>query len=121
MSEQQDERISERRLGQEEEQETLYSTASYDALDPEKEGRWFVHEGKALVWTDDEGGAGIAWTGQTPDNQRIWKHFQVSKLANVPAGVAYQLAMRSLPEEPEEQGGTLDQANDAFENLMHGG
>lgn len=113
------EQISERHLGQDEEQETVYEVASYAALAPETEGRWFVLEGKALVWTDDVDGAGIAWVSQTEENQRLWRHFQLSKTAGVPAGVAYQLALNSVGDQ-EEQSGALSGANSAFENMMPG-
>lgn len=112
------ERPSERRLGQDEEQETLYSPSGYGPLDPSRRGRWFVLGGSAVVWTDDEDGAGVAWTRQSPESQEAWQHLQVSSSAGVPAGVAYQLALRIAGDSAgEEQSGELHGAEEAFEAL----
>lgn len=103
-------------FGIDQEQDLLYAPAGYDVLDREKEGRWFVLEDSAVVWTDDDNGAGVSWLGQTDENQRIWQHFQVAKSAGLPAGVAYQAAFDSV-EGVSQEYGKLDKAVSALDKL----
>lgn len=102
--------------GEDLEQDTVHAPPSYGQLIPENEGRWFVLEDQAVVWTDDMEGAGIAWAAQTDENQRLWKHFSSAKSAGFSAGVAYQLALMSV-EGAEEDTGKLSGASEAFDSM----
>ena len=103
-------------FGIDQEQDLLYSPEAYELLDKSKIGRWFVLEDTAVVWTDDDDGAGISWLRHTEENQRIWQHFQVAKSAGLPAGVAYQAARDSVIDVTEEYG-KLDKAASELDKL----
>jgi hypothetical protein len=114
-----EEKISDRRLGEVEEQETIYSPAAYGLMDPAVEGRWTLLGGGAMLWTDDANGAGVLWLRQTDLTQGLWRHFQLAKSAGVPAGVAYQLAVvKAGPSAAAEKSGPLSGAADQFSAAM---
>lgn len=66
----------------------------YPAMRKEDEGVWRLvldesDDPIGVVWTNYSDGAGVLWVTQTPEAEKLLRHFQEAVLANVPAGYAY--------------------------------
>jgi hypothetical protein len=94
----------------------------YAPLDPTKEGAWRIlsEEGRpvALLWSDFEDGAGIAWVEQTDLVMQVRKLLSTMKLMGRPAGIAYAMAdtIEGTDFGPDQYG-ILSDAKSAFSKI----
>lgn len=74
----------------------------YDSYDETREGVWRTYAESdeedpiAIIWTDNDKGAGIMWTKQTEEVMRIFKLFALMKLKGESAPLAFNIMDRMV-------------------------
>lgn len=122
MTEETSEAPSTRMRGEVEAQELAFAPPNYDAIDASRRGRWIMLGRDAVIWTDDEDGAGVFWLRRTEAAVKLHQHFRTARSAEVPATTAYQMAAKLVGDEAgPEQSGPLGELIDDFADLMDAG
>lgn len=86
-------------MDQDQEQSLTWAPEAYAAMDPARRGRWALVGEDAVVWTDDDQGAGVTWLTQTELVNDLRSHFALTRHAGMAPTMAYELALRKAGKE----------------------
>jgi hypothetical protein len=86
-------------MDQDQDQDLAWAPEAYAPMDPAKRGRWALVGEDAVVWTDDDQGAGVTWLTQTELVDGLRSHFALTKHAGMAPTMAYELALRKAGDE----------------------
>ena len=112
-------------MAEEEVMETLwnaYPSVGYADFNADSEGSWrLVNEGNkpiAIIWTDNQKGAGIVWIEDTEEVKQIFKYFAILAMKGESASTAYNIMDRLVKADyGDPTGGKLSEVAKLFETL----
>lgn len=100
-----------------------WTSPRYAPIRPEADGRWRTllsnNQPVAVVWTDNDAGAGVAWISQTAEVEKLRRHFGDAFEAGTTATLAYQIACDNLGLRfYDEDSGKLSAVDDELAGIL---